>query len=142
MTYINSNDFVRAMHPYSDLKDPTNTIYDHLPYKKDINLVKESDVRMVSGNVVKYMQLVSDEPVTVDTNPLAGSLIENASAARAAELTRKNEEALVVAEIDDANIVEAEDEFTPEPVPVVPEESLSSFASEYNEDDDYSFLHE
>ena len=62
---------MRALRPFSDLKDPTNTIYDHLPYRKDINLIKESDIRMVSGNVVKYTQLVVEEAKIIDTNELA-----------------------------------------------------------------------
>ena len=70
---------MRALRPFSDLKDPTNTIYDHLPYRKDINLIKESDIRMVSGNVVKYTQLVVEEAKIIDTNELAEIIIEEAS---------------------------------------------------------------
>ena len=68
---INESNTVRTLRPFSNLQDPTNTIYDHLPYKKDINLIKESDIKLVSGNVVKYVQLVVEEPVIIDTNELS-----------------------------------------------------------------------
>ena len=68
---INESNSVRTLRPFSNLQDPTNTIYDHLPYKKDINLIKESDIKLVSGNVVKYVQLVVEEPVIIDTNELS-----------------------------------------------------------------------
>ena len=76
---ISESNFMRALRPFSDLKDPTNTIYDHLPYRKDINLIKESDIRMVSGNVVKYTQLVVEEAKIIDTNELAEIIIEEAN---------------------------------------------------------------
>ena len=123
---ISESNFVRTLRPFSNLQDPTNTIYDHLPYKKDINLIKESDVRLVSGNVVKYLQLVVEEPVIIDTNELSEIKIDEEHNLYQLEAARLAQESSL---IDDVR----EDEITP---------INSSLAEADENEDDYSFLND
>ena len=100
---------MRALRPFSDLKDPTNTIYDHLPYRKDINLIKESDIRMVSGNVVKYTQLVVEEAKIIDTNELAEIIIEEANSLYEAQLSEREPDDTLMDDVSEDEIVAADD---------------------------------
>ena len=144
---ISESNFMRALRPFSDLKDPTNTIYDHLPYRKDINLIKESDIRMVSGNVVKYTQLVVEEAKIIDTNELAEIIIEEANSLYEAQLSeRERDETLmddvsedeIVAAADDDDDVDDDELFTGE----LDMDSINALAEADENEDDYSFLND
>ena len=139
---------MRALRPFSDLKDPTNTIYDHLPYRKDINLIKESDIRMVSGNVVKYTQLVVEEAKIIDTNELAEIIIEEANSLYEAQLSERepdetlmddvSEDEIVAAADDDDDDVDDDELFTGE----LDMDSINALAEADENEDDYSFLND
>lgn len=125
-------EIIRTLRPFSDLKTPNNTIYDHLPYKKDITLVKESDVRLISGNIVKGFRLVSEEPILINTNPLANERIEK----YLNELS-SYEENYAVEEFHENELLDENSEVTAN-VPVI--EPINSFAGVDEDDGDYSFL--
>ena len=137
---------MRALRPFSDLKDPTNTIYDHLPYRKDINLIKESDIRMVSGNVVKYTQLVVEEAKIIDTNGLAEIIIEEASSLYEAQLSEREPDDTLMDDVSEDEIVAADDGddvgddelFTGE----LDMDSINALAEADENEDDYSFLND
>ena len=137
---------MRALRPFSDLKDPTNTIYDHLPYRKDINLIKESDIRMVSGNVVKYTQLVVEEAKIIDTNELAEIIIEEASSLYEAQLSEREPDDTLMDDVSEDEIVAADDGddvgdddlFTGE----LDMDSINALAEADENEDDYSFLND
>lgn len=140
---INEPNFVRTLRPFSNLQDPTNTIYDHLPYKKDINLIKESDVRLVSGNVVKYVQLVVEEPVIIDTNELSEIKIDEETNQYKLEMARREQEALLMDDVGENEIVSADT--PPEEELVTGEldmESINALAAADENEDDYSFLND
>ena len=133
---------MRALRPFSDLKDPTNTIYDHLPYRKDINLIKESDIRMVSGNVVKYTQLVVEEAKIIDTNELAEIIIEEANSLYEAQLSEREPDETLMDDVSEDEIVAADDGddelFTGE----LDMDSINALAEADENEDDYSFLND
>ena len=137
---------MRALRPFSDLKDPTNTIYDHLPYRKDINLIKESDIRMVSGNVVKYTQLVVEEAKIIDTNELAEIIIEEASSLYEAQFSEREPDDTLMDDVSEDEIVAADDGddvgddelFTGE----LDMDSINALAEADENEDDYSFLND
>jgi len=135
---------MRALRPFSDLKDPTNTIYDHLPYRKDINLIKESDIRMVSGNVVKYTQLVVEEAKIIDTNELAEIIIEEANSLYEAQLSEREPDETLMDDVSEDEIVTADDDvdddelFTGE----LDMDSINALAEADENEDDYSFLND
>ena len=136
---------MRALRPFSDLKDPTNTIYDHLPYRKDINLIKESDIRMVSGNVVKYTQLVVEEAKIIDTNELAEIIIEEASSLYEAQLSEREPDDTLMDDVSEDEIVAADDDdvdddelFTGE----LDMDSINALAEADENEDDSSFLND
>ena len=137
---------MRALRPFSDLKDPTNTIYDHLPYRKDINLIKESDIRMVSGNVVKYTQLVVEAAKIIDTNELAEIIIEEASSLYEAQLSEREPDDTLMDDVSEDEIVAADDGddvgddelFTGE----LDMDSINALAEADENEDDYSFLND
>lgn len=143
---ISESNFMRALRPFSDLKDPTNTIYDHLPYRKDINLIKESDIRMVSGNVVKYNQLVVEEAKIIDTNELAEIIIEEASSLYEAQLSEREPDDTLMDDVSEDEIVAADDGddvgddelFTGE----LDMDSINALAEADENEDDYSFLND
>lgn len=143
---ISESNFMRALRPFSDLKDPTNTIYDHLPYRKDINLIKESDIRMVSGNVVKYTQLVVEEAKIIDTNELAEIIIEEASSLYEAQLSEREPDETLMDDVSEDEIVAADDGddvgddelFTGE----LDMDSINALAEADENEDDYSFLND
>ena len=140
---ISELNFVRTLRPFSNLQDPTNTIYDHLPYTKDINLIKESDVRLVSGNVVKYLQLVIEDPVIIDTNELSEIKIDEEHNLYKLEMARREQEALLMDDIDENEIVSADT--SPEEELVTAEldmESINALAAADENEDDYSFLND
>ena len=143
---ISESNFMRALRPFSDLKDPTNTIYDHLPYRKDINLIKESDIRMVSGNVVKYTQLVVEEAKIIDTNELAEIIIEEASSLYEAQFSEREPDDTLMDDVSEDEIVAADDGddvgddelFTGE----LDMDSINALAEADENEDDYSFLND
>lgn len=142
---ISESNFMRALRPFSDLKDPTNTIYDHLPYRKDINLIKESDIRMVSGNVVKYTQLVLEEAKIIDTNELAEIIIEEANSLYEAQLSEREPDETLMDDVSEDEIVTADDDdvdddelFTGE----LDMDSINALAEADENEDDYSFLND
>ena len=143
---ISESNFMRALRPFSDLKDPTNTIYDHLPYRKDINLIKESDIRMVSGNVVKYTQLVLEEAKIIDTNELAEIIIEEANSLYEAQLSEREPDDTLMDDVSEDEIVAADDGddvdddelFTGE----LDMDSINALAEADENEDDYSFLND
>ena len=143
---ISESNFMRALRPFSDLKDPTNTIYDHLPYRKDINLIKESDIRMVSGNVVKYTQLVVEEAKIIDTNELAEIIIEEANSLYEAQLSEREPDETLMDDVSEDEIVAADDGddvdddelFTGE----LDIDSINALAEADENEDDYSFLND
>ena len=142
---ISESNFMRALRPFSDLKDPTNTIYDHLPYRKDINLIKESDIRMVSGNVVKYTQLVVEEAKIIDTNELAEIIIEEANSLYEAQLSEREPDQTLMDDVSEDEIVAADDDdvdddelFTGE----LDMDSINALAEADENEDDYSFLND
>jgi len=140
---ISELNFVRTLRPFSNLQDPTNTIYDHLPYKKDINLIKESDVRLVSGNVVKYLQLVIEDPVIIDTNELSEIRIDEEHNLYKLEMARREQEAQLMDDVDEDEIVSAD--IPPEEELVTGEldmESINALAEADENEDDYSFLND
>jgi hypothetical protein len=136
---------MRSLRPFSDLKDPTNTIYDHLPYRKDINLIKDSDIRMVSGNVVKYTQLVVEETKIIDTNELAEVIIDEVSSLYLANISNHEEDDTLMDDVSEDEIVVADDGevaddelFTGE----LDMESINALAEADENEDDYSFLND
>ena len=139
---ISESNFVRTLRPFSNLQDPTNTIYDHLPYKKDINLIKESDVRLVSGNVVKYLQLVVEEPVIIDTNELSEIKIDEEHNLYQLEAARLAQESSLIDDVreDEITPINSSDEelFTGE----LDMESINALAAADENEDDYSFLND
>ena len=142
---ISESEFIRSLRPFSDLQDPTNTIYDHLPYRKDINLIKESDIRMVSGNVVKYTQLVVEEAKIIDTNELAEIIIEEASSLYEAQLSEREPDETLMDDVSEDEIVAADDDdvdddelFTGE----LDMDSINALAEADENEDDYSFLND
>ena len=139
---ISELNFVRTLRPFSNLQDPTNTIYDHLPYKKDINLIKESDVRLVSGNVVKYLQLVVEEPVIIDTNELSEIKIDEEHNLYQLEAARLAQESSLIDDVreDEITPINSSDEelFTGE----LDMESINALAEADENEDDYSFLND
>ena len=140
---ISELNFVRTLRPFSNLQDPTNTIYDHLPYKKDINLIKESDVRLVSGNVVKYLQLVIEDPVIIDTNELSEIRIDEEHTLYKLEMARREKESQLMDDVDEDEIVSADT--SPEEELVTGEldmESINALAEADENEDDYSFLND
>jgi len=140
---ISEPNSVRTLRPFSNLQDPTNTIYDHLPYKKDINLIKESDIKLVSGNVVKYVQLVVEEPVIIDTNELSEIKIDEETNQYKLEMARREQEALLMDDVDEDEIVSAD---TPQEEELVTGEldmeSINALAAADENEDDYSFLND
>jgi len=125
------------------LQDPTNTIYDHLPYKKDINLIKESDIKLVSGNVVKYVQLVVEEPVIIDTNELSEIKIDEETNQYKLEMARREQEALLMDDVDEDEIVSADNPQEEELVTgELDIESINALAAADENEDDYSFLND
>ena len=140
---ISELNFVRTLRPFSNLQDPTNTIYDHLPYKKDINLIKESDVRLVSGNVVKYLQLIIEDPVIIDSNELSEIRIDEEHNLYKLEMARREQEAQLMDDVDEDEIVSADT--SPEEELVTGEldmESINALAEADENEDDYSFLND
>lgn len=140
---ISELNFVRTLRPFSNLQDPTNTIYDHLPYKKDINLIKESDVRLVSGNVVKYLQLIIENPVIIDTNELSEIRIDEEHTLYKLEMARREKESQLMDDVDEDEIVSADT--SPEEELVTGEldmESINALAEADENEDDYSFLND
>ena len=140
---ISELNFVRTLRPFSNLQDPTNTIYDHLPYTKDINLIKESDVRLVSGNVVKYLQLVIEDPVIIDTNELSEIRIDEEHNLYKLEMARREQESQLMDDVDENEIVSADT--PPEEELVTGEldmESINALAAADENEDDYSFLND
>ena len=139
---ISESNFVRTLRPFNNLQDPTNTIYDHLPYKKDINLIKESDVRLVSGNVVKYLQLVVEEPVIIDTNELSEIKIDEEHNLYQLEAARLAQESSLIDDVSEDEItpINSSDEelFTGE----LDMESINALAEADENEDDYSFLND
>ena len=137
---------MRALRPFSDLKDPTKTIDDHLPYRKDINLINESDIRMVSGNVVKYTQLVVEEAKIIDTNELAEIIIEEANSLYEAQLSEREPDDTLMDDVSEDEIVAADDGddvgddelFTGE----LDMDSINALAEADENEDDYSFLND
>lgn len=143
MFNISEPNFVRTLRPFSNLQDPTNTIYDHLPYKKDINLIKESDVRLVSGNVVKYLQLVVEDPVIIDTNELSEIRIDEENNLYRLEMARREQEALLMDDVAENELVSAD--ILPEEELVTGEldmESIKALVAADENEDDYSFLND
>ena len=140
---INESNSVRTLRPFSNLQDPTNTIYDHLPYKKDINLIKESDIKLVSGNVVKYVQLVVEEPVIIDTKELSEIKIDEETNQYKLEMARREQEALLMDDVDEDEIVSADNPQEEELVTgELDIESINALAAADENEDDYSFLND
>ena len=140
---ISELNFVRTLRPFSNLQDPTNTIYDHLPYTKDINLIKESDVRLVSGNVVKYLQLVIQDPVIIDTNELSEIRIDEEHNLYKLEMARREQEAQLMDDVDEDEIVSADIPLEEELVTgELDMESINALAAADENEDDYSFLND
>ena len=140
---ISEPNSVRTLRPFSNLQDPTNTIYDHLPYKKDINLIKDSDIKLVSGNVVKYVQLVVEEPVIIDTNELSEIRIDEEHTLYKLEMARREKESQLMDDVDEDEIVSADT--SPEEELVTGEldmESINALAEADENEDDYSFLND
>lgn len=140
---ISDSNFVRTLRPFSNLQDPTNTIYDHLPYHKDINLIKESDVRLVSGNVVKYLQLVVEKPVIIDTNELSEIKIDEENSLYQLEAVRQAQQSTIIDDVGEDEVIsvtnDSEDElFTGE----LDMESINALAEADENEDDYSFLND
>ena len=140
---ISEPNSVRTLRPFSNLQDPTNTIYDHLPYKKDINLIKESDIKLVSGNVVKYVQLVVEDPVIIDTNELSEIKIDEETNQYKLEMARREQEALLMDDVDEDEIVSADNPQEEELVTgELDMESINALAAADENEDDYSFLND
>lgn len=140
---ISEPNSVRTLRPFSNLQDPTNTIYDHLPYKKDINLIKDSDIKLVSGNVVKYVQLVVEEPVIIDTNELSEIKIDEETNQYKLEMARREQEALLMDDVDENEIVSADNPQEEELVTgELDIESINALAAADENEDDYSFLND
>ena len=140
---INESNSVRTLRPFSNLQDPTNTIYDHLPYKKDINLIKESDIKLVSGNVVKYVQLVVEEPVIIDTNELSEIKIDEETNQYKLEIARREQEALLMDDVHENEIVSVDNPQEEELVTgELDMESINALAAADENEDDYSFLND
>ena len=139
---------LRTLAPFSDLKDPTNTIYDHLPYVKDISLEGINKIQDESGNIVKRWNMDhAAEPYIVDTHELQVKLIEDAAAKAelaAADLAARTPEE----ELDTTSAVDetsgapvAAEEFEPKESAPVQKEDVS-LLNVSEDDDDFSFLND
>ncbi|MDY6323461.1 MAG: hypothetical protein SPL99_00115 [Catonella sp.] len=140
-----TEDFVRELEPFDNLKDPTNTIYDHLPYVKDITLPGIDKIQVDSGNVVKFYAQENAEPYVIDTNNKQIELIE-ANAARDEAMISEKVARTPDAELDTGSAVDeasgeavASEEIKPE-APAA--EQTNSFANVNEDDDDFSFLND
>lgn len=128
------NDFIRTLRPFNNLSNPHDTIYDHLPYIKDINLIDESDVKITSGNVVKYIIFDNNTPFIVDTNEQIESILAEARNTSLAQGSGESEP------VDDAKADEIVDTPDKENSVSIDEESVKALSDADENEDDYSFL--
>lgn len=135
---------IRSIAPFSDLKDPTNTIYDHLPYVKDITLEGIDKIQDESGNVVKRWNIDENDKRVINTNKLQAKLIEENAAKD--EMMRSGLSDRTPSEAMDQT--SAVDESSGEPVaaeeiqPAASSGSDTSLLTASEEDDDFSFLND
>lgn len=134
MFYIKNRDFIRTLRPFSDLSNPIDTIYDHLPYEKDITIIKESDVRLVSGNVLKYTIL--EDSFIIDTNDLSNKIIEDNKIEY--ELTKEKQQQDST-DPSYHNINEEDIEVEDDNLDM---ESIKALSEADENEDDYSFLND
>lgn len=138
---ISDLNFVRTLRPFSDLQDPTDTIYDHLPYKKDINIINENSIRLVSGNVVKYVKLDVNKPFVIDTNELAEIIIDEENALHTLESARFEQGEYLMDDVEEEDIVQADIKPSTEASNIKLDiESINALADADENEDDYSFL--
>lgn len=138
---ISDLNFVRTLRPFSDLQDPTDTIYDHLPYKKDINIINENSIRLVSGNVVKYVKLDVNKPFVIDTNELAEIIIDEENALHTLESARFEQGEYLMDDVEEEDIVQADVKPSTEASNIKLDiESINALADADENEDDYSFL--
>ncbi len=101
---------------------------------------------MVSGNVVKYTQLVVEEAKIIDTNELAEIIIEEASSLYEAQLSEREPDDTLMDDVSEDEIVAADDGddvgddelFTGE----LDMDSINALAEADENEDDYSFLND
>ena len=138
---ISDLNFVRTLRPFSDLQDPTDTIYDHLPYKKDINIINENSIRLESGNVVKYVKLDVNKPFVIDTNELAEIIIDEENALHTLESARFEQGEYLMDDVEEEDIVQADVKPSTEASNIKLDiESINALADADENEDDYSFL--
>lgn len=125
------SDFVRTLRPFNNLSDPHDTIYDRLTYIKDINLIDESDVKMVSGNVVKYIK--NDAPFIIDTNEHLEALLNEARTL--AKSTKIDEE--LIDDVEKEEVLKASESAETADIDL---ESVKALSEADENEDDYSFL--
>lgn len=54
--------------PYEELfQAQSYSMYDHLPYKRDINLCGPDNITLVSGNIIKYYRYKLTDTYTIDS---------------------------------------------------------------------------
>ena len=99
---------------------------------------------MVSGNVVKYTQLVVEEAKIIDTNELAEIIIEEANSLYEAQLSEREPDETLMDDVSEDEIVAADDDvdddelFTGE----LDMDSINALAEADENEDDYSFLND
>ena len=97
----------------------------------------------MSGNVVKYVQLVVEETVIIDTNELSEIRIDEETNQYRLEMARREQEALLMDDVDEDKIISAD---TPNQDELVmgelDMESINALAEADENEDDYSFLND
>ena len=129
---MDEENLARMLSPFSDLKDMNNTIYDNMPYKKNLELIGLDGVKLTSGNVVYRFQLVPEDTVQIDSNNLLETIIEDQMMLAATESYYEEE-----FEGDDESATDAE---SGEEVPTETVEPVNAFADVDDDGDDFSFL--
>lgn len=60
--------FAKSLLAYDKSFHSNDSFYYNLPYKKDYNLCNWNPLRMYSGNIIKFYQYRSDQPVVLFTD--------------------------------------------------------------------------
>lgn len=71
------------LRPYDAAGEYNLTMYDHLPYDRDLSLCNSDAIMMESGNIIKYYRCAMKEPYTIDhTNKEMGLAKSHAEGVR------------------------------------------------------------
>ena len=97
----------------------------------------------MSGNVLKYLQLIIEDPVIIDTNELSEIRIDEELNLYKLETARHEQEALLMDDVGENEIVSADTPLEEELVTgELDMESINALAQADENEDDYSFLND